>query len=342
MSADVERGCIERGGHWADPDTKAPQMRQRRLHPSCDGAGMSDARHSGMHAVKNQDPRHRGKKPPFDENAQRHPGSETEMREKPDHGELSYRGAERLLDKVALVTGADSGIGRAVALAFAREGADVAIVYYDEHDDAKETERLVTQAGRRALLLPGDLADPAFCETIVTKTVEELGHLDIVVNNAAHQAKSAESFADLTAERVERTFRVNILAMFHIVREALEHMPPGATIINTASIQAYKPSAAILDYAVTKAAIVAFTKGLAPSAIEQGIRVNCVAPGPVWTPLIAQSFEGKKLKEFGKKSPMKRPAQPAELAPAYVFLASAESSYVNGEILGVTGGSPLA
>ena len=264
------------------------------------------------------------------------------MREKPDHGEHSYKGAERLLDKVALITGADSGIGRAVALAFAREGADVAIVYYDEHDDAKETERLVTDSGRRALLLPGDLADPAFCETIVTNTVEELGHLDILVNNAAYQGKSVASFADLTAERVERTFRVNILAMFHIAREALEHIPPGGTIINTASIQAYQPMAAILDDATTKAAIVAFTKGLAQVSIEQGVRVNCVAPGPVWTPLIAQSFHGEKLTEFGKKSPMQRPAQPAELAPAYVFLASGESSYVNGEVLGVTGGSPLA
>jgi NAD(P)-dependent dehydrogenase (short-subunit alcohol dehydrogenase family) len=305
-------------------------------------SGISDARHLPMHTHEERDPRRRGKKPPFDEAPQSHPGAEAAMREKPDHGEHSYKGAERLLDKVALVTGGDSGIGRAVALAFAREGADVAIVYYDEHEDAKETERLVTDSGRHALLLPGDLADPAFCESIVTKTVEELGHLDILVNNAAYQGKSVESFADLTAERVERTFRVNILAMFHIAREALEHMPPGGTIINTASIQAYQPSAAILDYATTKAAIVAFTKGLAPTAIEQGVRVNCVAPGPVWTPLIAQSFEGEKLEEFGKKSPMKRPAQPAELAPAYVFLASGESSYVNGEVLGVTGGSPLA
>lgn len=264
------------------------------------------------------------------------------MREKPDHGETSYKGSGRLVEKVALVTGADSGIGRAVALAFAREGADVAIAYYDEHEDAKETERLVTAAGRRALLLSGDLADPAFCETIVNRTMDEFGRLDVLVNNAAHQGKAVKSFSDLTADRLERTFRINVLAMFNVTREALEHMEPGGSIVNTASIQAYHPKAAILDYAVTKAAIVAFTKGLAPEAIEQGVRINCVAPGPVWTPLIAQSFEGKKLEEFGKNSPTGRPAQPAELAPAYVFLASAEASFVNGEVLGVTGGAPLA
>jgi NAD(P)-dependent dehydrogenase (short-subunit alcohol dehydrogenase family) len=294
-----------------------------------------------MSVSDNQDPRTQGKKPPFDEKPQSHPGAETAMREKPDHGETSYKGMGRLNDKVALVTGADSGIGRAVALAFAREGADVAIAYYDEHDDAKETERLVTAAGRRALLLPGDLADPRVGEGIVTQTVDEFGRLDLLVNNAAHQGKAVEEMSDFTPERVERTFRVNVFAMFNTVREALEHMEPGSVIINTASIQAYQPSAAILDYATTKAAIVAFTKGLAPKAIEQGIRVNCVAPGPVWTPLIAQSFQGEKLQNFGKQAPMKRPAQPAELAPAYVFLASDESRYVNGEVLGVTGGSPL-
>jgi len=264
------------------------------------------------------------------------------MRVKPDHGETSYRGSDRLLDKVALVTGADSGIGRAVALAFAREGADVAISYLDEHEDAKETQRLVEEAGRRALMLPGDLADSSFCEAIVAKTVEELGHVDIIVNNAAVQGKTVESISELTTDRLERTFKVNILAMFHIVRRALRDMKPGGTIINTGSIQAYQPKASILDYATTKAAIVGFTKGLALETIERGIRVNCVAPGPVWTPLIPQSFEGEKLEKFGQQSPTKRPAQPAELAPAYVFLASADSSFVNGEVLGVTGGAPLA
>jgi NAD(P)-dependent dehydrogenase (short-subunit alcohol dehydrogenase family) len=290
-----------------------------------------------------EDPRKIGKQPPFDEKPQHTmPGHESAMREKPDHGETSYKGHGRMEGKVALITGADSGIGRAVALAFAREGADVAIGYFNEHEDAKETERLVTLAGRRALLLPGDLADPETCERIVTQTVDEFGKLDILINNAAHQASSVESFAELTPDRIERTFLVNIVAMFNVTREALEHMEPGSTIVNTASIQAYHPKAAILDYAATKAAIVAFTKGLAPEAIKQGVRVNCVAPGPVWTPLVVQSFDQEKIERFGQQSPMQRPAQPAELAPAYVFLASAESSYVNGEVLGVTGGSPLA
>jgi NAD(P)-dependent dehydrogenase (short-subunit alcohol dehydrogenase family) len=288
-----------------------------------------------------QDPKQRGKKPPFPEKPQAHPGRESAMREKPDHGESSYRGFGRLAGKVALITGADSGIGRAVAIAFAREGADVAIAYYNEHEDAGETADLVKQAGHRALLLAGDLADVSFCEQIVQKTVKELGKLDIVVNNAAHQGKAVEKFTDLTPDRVDRTFRVNIMAMFHIARAALPHLGEGGTIINTASIQAYDPTASILDYAATKGAIVTFTKGLAQETIENGVRVNCVAPGPVWTPLIAQSFEGDKLENFGQQSPMKRPAQPGELAPAYVFLASPESSYVNGEILGVTGGRPL-
>jgi NAD(P)-dependent dehydrogenase (short-subunit alcohol dehydrogenase family) len=294
-----------------------------------------------MSESKNPDPRNAGPKPPFPERPQPTPGSTEEMRVKPDHGEESYKGFGRLGGKVALITGGDSGIGRAVAIAFAREGADVAISYLDEHDDARETERWIRAAGRRAVLLPGDLADVRTCESLVERTLSELGRLDIIVNNAAYQAKAVETFAEISAERVERTFKVNIMAMFHIVRSALPHLDAGSVIINTASIQAYKPSAPILDYASTKGAIVAFTKGLAQEMIESGVRVNCVAPGPVWTPLIAQSFEGKKLEEFGKQSPTKRPAQPAELAPAYVFLASDESRFVNGEILGVTGGSPL-
>jgi NAD(P)-dependent dehydrogenase (short-subunit alcohol dehydrogenase family) len=286
-------------------------------------------------------PQHRGDKPPFPEKSQPSPGRESAMRQKPDFGEASYQGKDRLRGKAALITGADSGIGRAVALAFAREGADVAIAYYNEHDDAEVTAKLVREAGRRAVLLPGDLADASFCEGMVAKAVAELGKLDIVVNNAAYQGKAVEKFAELNAERVDRTFRVNIMAMFHIARAALPHLGPGSSIINTASIQAYQPTASILDYAATKAAIVAFTKGLAQETIDDGIRVNCVAPGPVWTPLIAQSFEGDKLQNFGKDSPMGRPAQPAELAPAYVFLASSDSAYVNGEVLGVTGGRPL-
>jgi NAD(P)-dependent dehydrogenase (short-subunit alcohol dehydrogenase family) len=297
---------------------------------------------SQAQASLGQDPTAREPKPPFAEREQSHPGSESEMRNKPDFGEASYRGHERLKGRVALITGADSGIGRAVALAFAREGADVAIAYLSEHQDAKETQRVVEAAGRRALVLPGDIAEDAHCAELVAQTVAKLGRLDLVVNNAAHQEKAVEGIADLEATRIERTFKVNIIAMFNIVRHALPHLAPGSAIINVASIQAYDPSAPILDYAATKGAIVTFTKGLAQDVIKRGVRVNAVAPGPVWTPLIAQSFEGEKLEKFGQTNPMKRPAQPAELAPAFVFLASDESRFVNGEILGVTGGLPLA
>jgi hypothetical protein len=265
------------------------------------------------------------------------------MQNKPDHGEVSYRGLGRLTGRVALITGGDSGIGRAVAIAFAREGADVAISYLDqEEDDARETERWVTQAGRRCLRVPGDLGDPLHCKEVVAKTAATLGKIDILVNNAAYQGKAADTLEALSSERIERTFRTNIIAMMNLSRESLAHIPAGGAIVNTASIQAYKPSPAILDYAATKGAIVAFTKGLAQELIERGIRVNTVAPGPVWTPLIVQSYEGEKLEKFGSQSPIGRPAQPAELAPAYVFLACDESRYVNGEVLGVTGGMLLA
>ena len=295
-----------------------------------------------QHASTQQDPRTTGPKPPFDEKEQSGPGLEADMRTKPDFGEASYVGHGRLAGRVALVTGSDSGIGRAVALAYAREGADVAIAYLDEHEDAKETKRVVEAAGRKAVLIAADLADPKECQRVVDETVTAFGRIDLLVNNAAFQGKEADSIDALDVERVERTFRVNILAMFHLVRGALPHMKEGSAIVNTASIQAYQPSAPILDYAATKGAIVTFTKGLAEETIKKGIRVNCVAPGPVWTPLIAQSFEKKKIDTFGKDSMMKRPAQPAELAPAYVFLASNEARYVNGEVLGVTGGKPLA
>jgi len=265
------------------------------------------------------------------------------MQTKPDYGEDSYVGLGRLKGRSALVTGGDSGIGRAVALAFAREGADVAIAYLGEKEseDAAMTKRIVEAAGRKCLLMPGDLADPAHCERVVDDTIRGLGKIDILVNNAAFQGKTIESITELDVERIERVFRVNIMAMFHLVRRALPAMKPGSAIINTASIQTYKPSESILDYATTKGAIVTFTKGLALEAIRRGVRVNAVAPGPVWTPLIAQSFEGKKLTEFGKQSPMERPAQPKELSPTYVFLACDESTFVNGEVIGVTGGVPL-
>jgi hypothetical protein len=264
------------------------------------------------------------------------------MTPEPDFGESSYKGFGRLKDRVALVTGGDSGIGRAVCLAFAREGADVAIAYLNEHPDAEKTRQVVEDAGRQALLLPGDLALEEHCRKVVEETVKRFGRIDVLVNNAAYQGKAVDAFSDIDAERVERTFRVNILAMFHLVRYALPHMKEGSSIINVSSIQAYQPKPSILDYACTKGAIVTFTKGLAQELIEKGIRVNSVAPGPVWTPLIPQSFSGEKVENFGKSSPMGRPAQPAELAPPFVFLASDESRYVNGEILGVTGGQVLA
>jgi NAD(P)-dependent dehydrogenase (short-subunit alcohol dehydrogenase family) len=289
-----------------------------------------------------QDPKEQGKKPPFPQKEQAHPGSEREMSPRPDYGEESYRGLGRLKGRAAVITGADSGIGRAVALAFAREGADVVISYLNEHDDAKETQRVVESAGRRAILVAGDLAEEQHCRRVIEEAVRAFGHVHVLVNNAAFQGKSVEKFEEIDAARIDRTFRVNIEAMFHLVRHALPHFEKGGAIINTASIQAYNPNASILDYAATKGAIVTFTKGLAQHLIERGIRVNCVAPGPVWTPLVAQSFDREKLKEFGKNYPMQRPAQPAELAPAYVFLASDESRYINGEVLGVTGGKPLA
>jgi NAD(P)-dependent dehydrogenase (short-subunit alcohol dehydrogenase family) len=263
------------------------------------------------------------------------------MSPRPDYGEASYRGLGRLEGRKALITGADSGIGRAVALAFAREGADVAIAYLSEHEDARETQRIVEAAGRRALLLPGDIADEAQCAKLARETAASLGRIDLLVNNAAFQGESVDRFEEIDAERVKKTLLVNVAAMFNLTRESLPFMKAGGSIINVASIQAYKPSAPILDYAATKGAIVTFTKGLAQHLIERGIRVNCVAPGPVWTPLIVQSFDAEKNARFGQDSPMGRPAQPVELAPAFVFLACEESRYVNGEVLGVTGGKPL-
>jgi hypothetical protein len=288
------------------------------------------------------DPRQAGPKPPFPPESQERPGIEARMEPRPDYGEATYQGHGRLKDRVALITGADSGIGRAVALAFAREGADVAFAYLNEHEDAEETKRIVEAEGRACLAIAGDLADPGHDERVVAETVKRFGRIDILVNNAANQDKQAERVEDLSHDRVERTFRVNIVAMFDLVRLALPHMKAGSSIINVASIQAYQPSPGILDYAATKGAIVTFTKGLAETLVERGIRANAVAPGPVWTPLIQQSFGPEKVSKFGQSAPMKRPAQPAELAPAFVFLASDDGRYVNGEILGVTGGELLA
>jgi hypothetical protein len=291
---------------------------------------------------KKRDPRSAGPRPPFDEREQEAPGSEHDMQERPDYGEETYVGHGRLRGRRALVTGGDSGIGRAVALAFAREGADVAITYTSGEDqDADETVRVIEQEGRKAHAIEVDLAKTEDCRRAVRECIDELGGVDILVNNAAYQGDEVESLAELDPERVLRAFAVNVISMFTIVREALDELSEGSTIINVASIQAYDPTPGILDYAATKGAIVTFTKGLSKELIERGIRVNCVAPGPVWTPLIAQSFDADRIRKHGESAPMKRPAQPAELAPAFVFLASDESRYVTGEVLGVTGGRPL-
>jgi hypothetical protein len=288
------------------------------------------------------DPKQGAELPPFPEQEQPPTGVESAMDPRPDYGRSSYVGRDRLKNRIALVTGGDSGIGRATCLAFAREGADVAIGYFENESDARETADAVEESGRQALIVQGDVGDDRACAELVRRTVERFGRIDILVNNAAKQGKSAERFEDLDAERVEATFRTNIVAMFQLVRHSLPHMKEGSVIINTASIQAYDPSPEILDYAATKGAIVTFTKGLARALAQRGIRVNAVAPGPVWTPLIVQSFPPEKTKEFGKNTPLGRPAQPVELAPSFVFLANEESRYITGEVLGVTGGRLLA
>lgn len=272
-----------------------------------------------------------------------HPGLTGEMPQRPDHGEDSYVGSGRLEGKRALITGGDSGIGRAVALAFAREGADVAIVYLpEEEQDAQETVRLVEDAGRRALTLPGDVRDEAFCAEVVERTVAELGGLDVLVNNAAYQMSQDGGLADLSTEQLDRTLKTNVYALFWITKAALPHLKAGASIINTTSVQAFQPSPQLIDYAATKAAILNFTKALAQQVAEQGIRVNAVAPGPIWTPLIPATMPEEKVEQFGADTPLGRAGQPAELAPAYVFFASQESSYITGDRIGVTGGRILS
>jgi NAD(P)-dependent dehydrogenase (short-subunit alcohol dehydrogenase family) len=262
------------------------------------------------------------------------------MRPAPDD-EGDFRGAGRLTGKVAVVTGGDSGIGRAVSIAFAREGADVVIAYLQEDGDAEETKRKVEKHGRSATLIRGDLGDDAHCRRVVEQAVGRHGRIDCLINNAGWQGKAVERFEDMDAERVERTFRSNVLSMFHLTRHALPHMRAGATIVNTASIQASQPSPMILDYATTKGAIVTFTKGLAEALGPRGIRVNAIAPGPIWTPLVVQSFDAEKIQEFGANTPLGRAGQPAEVAMCFVFLASDESRYVSGAVLAVTGGKQL-
>ncbi|MGK5444389.1 SDR family oxidoreductase [Micromonospora sp. URMC 105] len=268
------------------------------------------------------------------------PGSTGEMGPKPDHGEQSYRGSDRLTGKRALITGGDSGIGRAVAIAFAREGADVVISYLSEEEDAdaRETVRLVEEAGRRGVAVRTDLTDEGHCRELVARTRSGLGGIDILVNNAAYQMSQDDGLLGISTAQFDRVLKTNLYAMFWLCREAVPHLAEGSTIINTTSIQAFDPSPQLLDYATTKAGIANFTKGLAAQLAERGIRVNAVAPGPVWTPLIPATMPEEKVQQFGTETPMGRPGQPAEIAPAYVFFASQESSYVTGEILGVTGG----
>ncbi len=289
-----------------------------------------------------QDPTTQYPQPEFPQQPLEHPGLESEMDPRPDYGEDTYRGSGKLTGKAAIVTGGDSGIGRAVALAFAREGADVLISYLEaEETDAQETVRAVEGSGKKAIAVPGDIQDEAHCQRIVEQAVEEFGKIDVLVNNAAYQM-ARNGVTEIPSEEFERTFRTNVFAMFYLCKAAIPYMEPGSSIINTCSIEAYQPMPMLLDYSSTKGAIITFTKALAQELISQGIRANSVAPGPVWTPLIPATLPSQQVSQFGQaESPMGRPAQPAELAPAYVFLASQESSYVNGETLGVTGGSPL-
>jgi NAD(P)-dependent dehydrogenase (short-subunit alcohol dehydrogenase family) len=262
------------------------------------------------------------------------------LRPQADHGETSYRGSGKLADKATLITGGDSGIGRAVAIAFAREGADVLISYLNEHEDAEETARLVREAGRKAVLVPGDLADPAHCRAIVAKAVQEFGRIDVLVNNAAFQM-SHDAIEEIPDAEWDYTFAVNITAMFHICKAAVPHMKPGSSIINTSSVNSDNPKPSLLAYATTKGAIANFTAGLAQLLAEKGIRANSVAPGPIWTPLIPATMPPDQVESFGQQVPMKRPGQPVEVAPVYVLLASNEASYISGARIAVTGGTPI-
>jgi NAD(P)-dependent dehydrogenase (short-subunit alcohol dehydrogenase family) len=266
----------------------------------------------------------------------RQPGSQAAMEPQPNTGE-GYRAAGKLEGRVALVTGGDSGIGRAVALLFAKEGADVSILYLDEHEDAAESRRLVEAEGRRCLTIAGDVGREEFCRAAVQRTVSELDRLDILVNNAAEQ-HVVQGLEELSAEQLEATFRTNIFAHFYMAKAALPHLQPGSSIINTTSVTAYQGNPSLLDYSSTKGAIVAFTRALSNSLVEKGIRVNAVAPGPIWTPLIPATFPEERVKEFGKQTPMKRPGQPHEVATCYVFLASEDSSYMSGQVLHPNGG----
>ncbi|KQQ62839.1 NAD(P)-dependent oxidoreductase [Pseudomonas sp. Leaf129] len=278
--------------------------------------------------------------PPFEPQQQSVPGTQSKMNPLPDCGETSYKGSGRMANKVALITGGDSGIGRAVAIAYAREGADVVISYLDEHEDAKDTARYVEEAGRQCLLLPGDLAEREQCLAIVERTVERFGRIDVLVNNAAFQM-SHESLDEIPDEEWVRTFDINITAMFRICKAAVPHMPSGGSIINTSSVNSDMPKPTLLPYATTKGAIANFTAGLAQLLGKKNIRVNSVAPGPIWTPLIPATMPPEAVKTFGEETPLGRPGQPVEVSPIYVLLGSDESSYISGSRYAVTGGKPI-
>jgi NAD(P)-dependent dehydrogenase (short-subunit alcohol dehydrogenase family) len=279
-------------------------------------------------------------KPPYPAQRQPMPGSTAKMDPRPDHGETSYKGSGKLKGKKAVITGGDSGIGRAVAIAYAREGADILIAYLDEHDDAREVKALVEQEGRKAVLVAGDLRNPEHCRSVIKQSVEALGGVDILVNNAAHQA-TFKDIGDISDEEWQLTFEVNIHAMFYLTKAAVPHMKPGSAIINTASVNSDMPNPILLAYATTKGAIQNFTGGLAQMLAAKGIRANAVAPGPVWTPLIPSTMPEDAVKNFGKQVPLQRAGQPAELATAYVMLADPASSYTSGTTVAVTGGKPF-
>lgn len=283
-----------------------------------------------------------GPRPPFsNQQPMTPPGIETEMDPRPDFGESSYKGSGRLAGRKAVISGGDSGIGRAVALAFAREGADVLIAHLQEEEaDARKTVELITREGRKGVSVAGDIRDEAHCNSIIERAVKEFGGLDILVNNAAYQM-AHETIDELTAEEFDRTFRTNVYATFYLSKAAARHMPPGSSIINTVSVNADKPNKTLLAYASTKGALQNFTGGLAQLLADKGIRVNCVAPGPIWTPLIPSTLDIERAREFGKQVPFQRPGQPAEVAPAYVLLASDQASYISGATIAVTGGVPI-
>jgi NAD(P)-dependent dehydrogenase (short-subunit alcohol dehydrogenase family) len=279
-------------------------------------------------------------KPPFASQKQPMPGATDLMQPRPDHGETSYKGSGRLAGMKAVITGGDSGIGRAVAIAYAREGADLLISYLSENDEAEQVKRLVEAEGRKAVLVPGDITDPDHCRALIAKAVDQLGGVDILVNNAAHQA-TFKDIADISDDEWDLTFRTNIHAMFYLTKAAVPHMKPGSAIVNTASVNSDMPNPMLLAYATTKGAIQNFTGGLAQMLAEKGIRANAVAPGPIWTPLIPSTMPDEAVTSFGSQTPMKRPGQPAELATAYVMLADPLSSYVSGTTIAVTGGKPF-